>query len=145
MDSFFTPQSICDMMDIIINPIGSGKTVEDCACGSGRMLLAAAQISPMNSFYGADIDSTCCLMAVINLCLNGMIGEVALMDMRNRFYGGWQIDIHPVHIVPFVREIHEAESYIVLRLPEVKSKDLTLPEPGKAEAEQTSLWDHWMF
>ena len=98
------------MMAIIINLIGSGKTVEDCACGSGRMLLAAARISRMNSFYGADIDSTCCLMAVINLCLNGMIGKVALMDtLCNRFYGGWQIDIHPVHIVPFVREIHEAE------------------------------------
>ena len=85
-------------------------------------------------------------MDVINLCLNGMIGEVAWMDtLCNRFYGRWQIDIHPVHIVPFVREIYEAESYIVLRLPEVKSKDLMLPEPGKAEAEQTSLWDHWTF
>ena len=42
--------------------------------------------------------------------LNGMIGEVAWMDtLCNRFYGRWQIDIHPVHIVPFVREIHEAE------------------------------------
>ena len=85
-------------------------------------------------------------MDVINLSLNGIIGEVAWMDtLCNRFYGGWQIDIHPVHIVPFVREIHEAESYIVLRLPEVKSKNLTLPEQGKAEAEQTSLWDHWTF
>lgn len=143
---FFTPEPICDMMAIITNPIGIGKTVGDCACGSGRMLMAAAKISRLNSFYGADIDRTCCLMAVINLCMNGMIGEVAWMDtLCNRFYGGWQIDIHPEQPVPYVREITEAESYIVLRIPEVKPENLPVPEPVKTEASQTSLWDHWTF
>jgi len=143
---FFTPENICDMMAIITNPCGAGKTVADCACGSGRTLMAAARISRLNSFYGADIDRTCCLMAVINLCLNGMTGEVAWMDtLCNRFYGGWQIAIHPEQPVPFVREITEAESYIVLRVPEVKPKELTVPEPEKAEASQTSIWDHWEF
>jgi len=55
---FFTPQPICDMMAIITDTSGVGKTVADCACGSGRTLLAAAKVSRLNSFYGADIDRT---------------------------------------------------------------------------------------
>ncbi len=143
---YFTPQPICDMMAMLTNPNGVGKTVADCACGSGRTLLAAARISRLNSFYGADIDRTCCLMAVINFCLNGMTGEVAWMDsLSNRFYGGWQIDIHPAQPVTFVREITEAESYVFLRVPEVKPKVLPVSEPEKVEVSQTSLWDHWTF
>lgn len=143
---FFTPQPICDMMAMITNPSGAGKTVADCACGSGRTLLAAARISRLNSFYGADIDRTCCLMAVINFCLNGMTGEVAWMDtLSNRFYGGWQIAIHQDQPVTYVREITEAESYIALRIPEVKPKELPVPDPEKIEVSQTSLWDHWKF
>lgn len=68
-------------------------------------------------------------------------------SLSNRFYGGWQIDIHPEHRVPFVKEISEAESYIVLRLKDSKEgmKSLLIPEPVKVEAEQTSLWNHWEF
>ena len=143
---FFTPEPICEMMAIITNTGGAGKTVADCACGSGRTLMAAARISRLNSFYGADIDRTCCLMAVINLCLNGMTGEVAwLNSLSNKFYGGWQIAIHQEQPVPFVREITEDESYMTLRLPEVKPKEIPVSEPEKAEVSQTSLWDHWTF
>ena len=145
---FFTPQNICDMMAIITGTSGEGQRVADCACGSGRTLMAAAKISRMNSFYGADIDRTCCLMAVINLCLNGMVGEVAWMDsLCNRFYGGWKIGIHPVKPVPFVREITAAESYMYLQLPEPepKAEKLHLPELAKVETVQTSLWDEWTF
>ena len=141
---FFTPQPICDMMAIITDTSGIGMRVADCACGSGRTLLAAAKISRLNSFYGADIDRTCCLMAVINLCLNGMTGEVAWMDsLSNRFYGGWKIDIHPEKCVPYIREINQDESYIFLTVPEAKPVPVPLPE--KTEAVQSSLWDHWTF
>ena len=141
---YFTPQPICDMMAMITDTSGVGKTVADCACGSGRTLLAAAKISRMNSFYGADIDRTCCLMAVINFCLNGMTGEVAWMDsLSNRFYGGWQIDIHPEKSVPYIREITQDESLIYLRIPETKPEPLKLPE--KTAEVQPTLWDHWSF
>ena len=157
---FFTPQPLCDMMAIITGTTGPGKTVADCACGSGRTLLAAAKICRLNSFYGADIDRTCCLMAVINLCLNGMLGEVAWMDtLGNRFYGGWKIDLYPATPVPYVREITEDESYMFLKVPVTESKlspgsdqpDITpiavnIPlEPITGEVKQTSLWDEWTF
>lgn len=145
---FFTPEPICTMMAVITNPIGIGKKVGDCSCGSGRTLMAAAKVNRLNSFYGADIDRTCCLMAVVNLCLNGMCGEISWMDsISNRYFGGWQITIHPVHEVPFIKEISEADSYIVLRLKDSKEiiKSLPTPELVKVEAEQTSLWDQWKF
>lgn len=143
---YFTPQPICDMMAMITNTAGVGQNIADCACGSGRTLMAAAKISRFNQFYGADIDRTCCMMAVINLCLNGMIGEVAWMDsLSNHFYGGWRIECQPELPVPCVREIQKEESYIVLRIPE--SKPIELPEimPAKEGAQQTDLWDLWKF
>jgi hypothetical protein len=93
-------------------------------------------------------------MAVVNFCLNGMCGEVAWMDsLANRFYGGWQIDIHPEHHVPHIREITEDESYLVLRIPEAKKEIKELPEAVKEfkpemvkeEVKQASLWDDWKF
>lgn len=143
---YFTPQPICDMIAMITMTPRVGKSVADCACGSGRTLMAAAKISRFNQFYGADIDRTCCMMAVINLCLNGMIGEVVWMDsLSNRFYGAWKIECHPELLVPCVREIKEDESLIVLRIPE--SKPIKLPEiiPVKEEVKQTDLWDLWNF
>lgn len=120
---FFTPEPICDMMSRIVNPAGFGECVADCCCGSGRMLLAAARISRNSLFFGADIDRTCAMMCLINLCLNGLLGEVCWMDtLMNRFYAGWRIELHPEKSVPYIREITKEESYMVLRLPERKEE-----------------------
>ena len=120
---FFTPEPICDMMARILNPAGFGERVVDCCCGSGRMLMAAAKISRNCLFFGADIDRTCAMMCVINLCLNGLQGEVCWMNtLMNRFYAGWRIEPHPEHGIPYIREIAESESYMVLRLPEKKQE-----------------------
>jgi hypothetical protein len=120
---FFTPEPICDMMARILNPAGFGKRVADCCCGSGRMLLAAAKINRDSLFFGADIDRTCAMMCLINLCLNGLLGEVCWMDtLMNRFYTGWRVELHPEKGVPYIREITETESYMVLRLPEKKQE-----------------------
>ena len=120
---FFTPEPICEMMAKLLNPAGFGERVADCCCGSGRMLLAAAKIKRNSLFFGADVDRTCAMMCVINLCLNGLLGEVCWMDtLMNRFYGGWRIELHPEHGVPYIREIAESESYMVLRLPEKKQE-----------------------
>lgn len=120
---FFTPEPICDMMARILNPAGFGERVADCCCGSGRMLLAAARISRNSLFFGADIDRTCAMMCLINLCLNGLLGEVCWKDtLMNRFYAGWRIELYPEKGVPYIREITEEESYMVLRLPEKKQE-----------------------
>lgn len=133
---FFTPQEICDLMARITHPDGFGDHIADCCVGSGRTLLAAAKINRNAFFYGADNDRKCCLMSVINFCLNGMLGEVAWMNsLSNEFYGGWKIELHPEHGTPYVRCIEEAESVIVLKIPEHKSEPAPLPLPELPKAE----------
>ena len=134
---FFTPEPICEMMARILNPAGFGKKVADCCCGSGRMLLAAARVSRSSLFFGADIDRTCAMMCLINLCLNGLLGEVCWMDtLMNCFYGGWRIELHPEKGVPYIREITESESYMVLRLPEKKQELIAQQAPAAKISQQ---------
>ena len=59
---FFSPQNICDMMACISGPVKQGGSILNPACGSGRMLLAAANNNRNALFYGADIDENCAKM-----------------------------------------------------------------------------------
>ena len=134
---FFTPEPICEMMARILNPAGYRERVADCCCGSGRILLAAAKISRNLLFFGANIDRTCAMMCVINLCLNGLLGEVCWMDtLMNRFYAGWRIELHPEHGVPYIMEISETESYMVLKLPEKKHEIIGKQVETKGASQQ---------
>jgi type I restriction-modification system DNA methylase subunit len=45
------------------------KTVLDCCCGSGRLLLAAADANPQAELVGWDIDERCVQITAINLAL----------------------------------------------------------------------------
>ncbi len=110
---FFTPDTICTFMARINEPIPSGARVLDCACGSGRMLMAAAKVNRNARFFGADVDRNCAMMAAINFCLNGMFGEVAWMDsLSNQFFGGWQIRPYPGYGNPYLVQIPAEESQI---------------------------------
>lgn len=86
---YFTPTPICEMMATMSvgNNSLPGQTVADCACGSGRMLLAAAKINRYLHLYGADLDNTCCKMALLNMLFNSLPGEIAHMNsLGNEFY-----------------------------------------------------------
>ena len=49
-------------------------------------------------------------MTLINLCLNGLKGEVAwLNSLSNEFYGAWRVEIHPVYRTPYIRKIDKEE------------------------------------
>ncbi len=115
---FFTPMNICDMMARITNPHSETPRILDPACGSGRMLMAMAKLNRYATFYGADCDSNCAKMTVVNMCLNSMYGEVAWMNsLSNQWFGGWLIS-PTIHGIPCIRQITEKESYIHLKLPE---------------------------
>ncbi len=131
---FFTPEPICEMMARMTNPTESDSRILDCACGSGRILMAAAKINRNASFYGADVDRNCAMMCVINQCLNGMLGEVAWMNsLSNEFFAAWQIRLHPTGGIPYIVPITEAESLIVLKLPEQKVAPIKAPVPEFAD------------
>lgn len=70
------------------------------------------------------------MMCVINLCLNGLWGEVCWMDtLMSRFYAGWRIELHPEKGVPYIREIIESESSLIMKLPEKKQEIITKHVP----------------
>ncbi|MBS7565769.1 SAM-dependent DNA methyltransferase [Mucilaginibacter sp. Bleaf8] len=114
---YFTPEPICDMMATISvgNPT-DGQTVADCACGSGRMLLSAAKINRHLKLYGADLDITCCKMALVNMLLNSLQGEIAHMNsLTNDFYRGYKVSTTLVngYHYPCYIEFTEAEQSLI--------------------------------
>jgi len=126
---FFTPTPICEMISTMTigETLEDNKTICDPACGSGRMLLAAAQINRHALLYGADLDVTCCKMALLNMLLNSLQGEIAHMNtLSNEFYRGYKVSTTLVdgYHMPYYVEFTEPElSYIWLRLTQsVKSK-----------------------
>lgn len=129
---FFTPEHICEMMALItIGEVRDDQRIADPCCGSGRTLMAAVRINRNARFYGADIDRTCAMMCLINMCLNGMFGEVACMNtISNEFFSGWQINPHPVTGVPYIVPITEDQSYMVLQLPKHKQEQLKIKQQG---------------
>ena len=126
---FFTPEHVCDFMAAIVNPEENDKRILDPACGSGRMLLSAAKINRNNYFFGADIDSTCCKMAAINLCLNGMIGEIAWMDSlggRDYHWSGYSIShAYTPARIPIIRKLAAGEGIIINSEPYSRNKSIT--------------------
>ena len=116
------------------------QTVCDCACGSGKMLLAAAKINRHLHLYGADLDITCCKMALLNMLLNSITGEIAHMNsLSNDFYTGYKVAtvlIDGFHY-PYYKEFNEPEQSSIwlndLKGTEVKSKFDKPFEPVKAK------------
>ncbi|HEY8892207.1 MAG TPA: N-6 DNA methylase [Clostridium sp.] len=138
---YFTPTPVCEMISAITigECLESKETICDPACGSGRMLLASAKFNRHSKFYGADLDNTCCKMALVNMLLNSLTGEIAHMNtLSNEFYNGYKtstILIDGFHMPHFIEFTEPELSYIWLK--PLKCKEVkpafTMPfEPVKA-------------
>ena len=84
---FFTPAAVADLCAKMskLECTGDRPVINDCACGSARMLLAAEQLAYEKNqmqpyLIGEDIDGMCCKMAAINLAVHGCMGEVVRHD-----------------------------------------------------------------
>ena len=96
---FFTPagvSTLCAKMTAGDSTSNHRPVINDCACGSARMLLAADQSAYEKEgaqpyLIGEDIDGMCCKMAAINLAVHGCLGEIirhdSLQDPDNLLYG----------------------------------------------------------
>lgn len=84
---FFTPQSVSDLMSEIVAGKGednASQRINDCACGSGRLLLSHYMQNSSPEHYGRsvgyyiaqDIDIVSCKMCALNMMAHGMCGEV---------------------------------------------------------------------
>lgn len=133
---FFTPQPICDVMAQITHGdnLKPGMTVCDPAAGSGRTLLAMARIERRLKFYAADNDLTCCKMAVMNMVINSMEGEVAWMDtLRMEHYRSWHIKNVRIgtHHLPVFHVTGKNETAFVERLKETIANQPPTKDKGK--------------
>lgn len=81
LGQFYTPHNICDLLAKVAQP-SFGK-ISDCACGSGRTLLAAhakSEFTRSNYYKGEDIDIVSVKMCALNLMIHGCRGEVVRHD-----------------------------------------------------------------
>lgn len=135
---FFTPDNVCEMMSQITIPeMKDGQTVLDCACGSGRMLLAAGKRNRKVFLFGNDIDVTCCKMAVINLMLNTMQGEIAQMDALTMDYTkSWEVSYrnHNGVNMPVYQVIEDKEKSVFWKM-HLNSFKKEIPKPKESVVE----------
>lgn len=93
---FFTPESVSELMSNIIGSMKneasstkiSGHTVNDCAAGSGRLLLAhymdASKLDHSAGrhycYIAQDSDPLACKMCALNMMIHGMNARVICQD-----------------------------------------------------------------
>ena len=91
---FFTPSNVCETMaqiTILSNP--SNGMINDCCCGSARLLLAGHHHDPNAICIGQDLDSVSVKMAALNFYLHGVRGSVLHMNsISNEFFGGFKVN-----------------------------------------------------
>lgn len=88
LGQFFTPQSIADLCANLTNGDSDTIIVNDCACGSGRLLMAGYTANrkaienneKFHFFFGSDIDNTSVKMCALNLMIHGLQGIVVNQD-----------------------------------------------------------------
>lgn len=140
---FFTPTGVCKAMVKLHGEADTitKKTVADPACGSGRLLLAFAEINPDNTFYGADNTNTCAKMSTLNFFVNGLKGEVAWMNtLSMEWYGGWQTNRWPsLGIVPIEKEQSRLWSE-PKKIEAVTEKFKDLKSSAKPDGQQLTLF-----
>lgn len=150
---YFTPEHVCDMIAAMTigDELLDGQTVCDPTCGSGRMLLSAAKINRFAILYGADLDIICCKMALLNMLLNSLKGEIAHMNtLSNDFYIGYKVDntlVDDYHLPYYIEFTNPELSYIWLK-PNAKVANPKFYKPFKPTSapqpingQQGSLFD----
>jgi hypothetical protein len=124
---FLTPEPVCDLMArMTLEPAGTTgtdrKTILDPCCGSGRMLLAAANVRPNCEFVGQDIDLRCVRMTAINLALRNLYGQVI---WGNSLAGEYRLGYRTgFNLRGFVRELTVDESATTTRAIDQTAGDL---------------------
>ena len=94
MGQFFTPSDVCEVMaEMTMMGKPSGGMINDCCCGSGRLLLAGHNHDPNAIVIGQDLDSVSVKMAALNFYIHGVRGSVLHMNsITNEFFGGYKVN-----------------------------------------------------
>lgn len=154
---FFTPQHICDLMArvtasdtdedkpmAVCGGFGKREIVNDCACGSARLLLAAHAVNCEKGkrpsyFVAEDIDRMCCKMSAINLCVHGCFGEVVCHDALaepEEINIGYIINegLYPIPAMPTIRVCEDKTRFVSTHIWAAKRKMQEQEQASKVHA-----------
>lgn len=142
---FFTPSEICDLMTLLTESQGvTGATVNDPACGSGRLALSHHVRNLGNYYVCEDIDPVCCKMAVLNFLLHGVKGEIIEHDSLmnpDTYVRRYVVNPHISGHIPFPHvEIYENGR--IKRSFASELAELTQPITGASPAAKTIVLKH---
>lgn len=115
---FFTPETVCAMMaSCMLSEDSADKKlkINDPACGSGRMLLAAHAVAPGNYYFAEDLDPMCCLLTSVNFLFHNMEGQVvchnSIMPTEETYRFGYEIKrLSAALPIPVIRSIPREQS-----------------------------------
>lgn len=139
---FYTPTDVTNLMtEIAISETTEGL-VNDCACGSARMLLSAHVKSKGNLIcIGQDLDEVSCKMAVLNFWSHGVRGSIIHQNtLTLEWYQAWRVNNYLYHglPIPHIELVNEREAYNFLGVKR-NVKPVELNKPVK-ETVQSKLW-----
>lgn len=132
LGQFYTPESICSLMAGITANEANG-TYNDCACGSGRTLLAAFEKADKKKFHyfdAGDIDYISCKMCALNFMVHGMIGEVKQQDALT------QETPHVIYKINEIRYPFPTPLYSIRRVYPSKEKPTVTPNETEQPKEK---------
>jgi len=75
MGQYFTPETMCTFLAMILEPSGPGKYISEPCSGSGRMILAANSVCLGNFYSCVDLDPICTKMTAFNMMIHGLQGQ----------------------------------------------------------------------
>lgn len=136
---FFTPQNVSKLMVKLLTQ-NTGGVINDCACGSGRLLLGAHQDNPSAVLIGQDLDPVACKMAVLNFYISGVRGSIIHQNtLTGEFYRAWRVNNYLYHglPVPHIELVSERDAYHFIGVSN-KVEPVELREPVR-ETVQTKL------
>ena len=118
---FYTPVTVTDLMNKLSLPnndlslMDNDIFINDCACGSARMLLSAHVKTKGECIcIGQDLDETSCKMAVLNFWSHGVRGSILHMDtLTGEFYNAWRVNNYLYYglPVPHIELVSQREAY----------------------------------
>lgn len=144
LGQFFTPTSVCDLMARMVN-VDDSRVVNDCACGSGRTLIAhymeCMRRGESTAYYvGEDIDITSVKMCALNMMIYGMRGRVVRHDtLIQPVYFDVGFEINEVRY-PFPTPYYSLRRISLTDTEQVKPKRIQQPAPVPDKDGQYSLF-----
>lgn len=137
---FFTPQNVSKLMANLLTQ-NTGGIINDCACGSGRLLLDAHKENPSAVLIGQDLDPVACKMAVLNFYVSGVRGSIIHQNtLTSEVFECWRVNNYINHglPIPHIELVSPRDAYNFIGVnPSVKTVELT--EPVK-QTVQSKLW-----